>query len=320
MKKIAIVALVVLIAAAGFSFANGQTEKAFPAREVTIVVPYSPGGASDTVTRIIAKNVEPALGVPVIVTNKTGASGSIAMDYVRKSTPDGYTICYMPVESTMVKALGYTDLSPADYDFLAGAMTISAAITVRADAPWNTVQEFLDYAKANPGKVSVGNSGTGSIWHIAAASIEESQGVKFNHVPFEGAAPAIAALLGGHIDAVTVSDSEVLPTVQNGDFKILAVMGDSRSAVVPDVPTLKELGINVAVFGWGGFAVPAGTPADVRTTLEAAFKTAIESPDFAKLCQDRGMMLNYNTGAQIQKFAQEQFDFYSVLIPKLGIN
>lgn len=320
MKKIILSALIVLVIATGFSFANGQAEKSFPAREVTIVVPYSPGGASDTVTRIIAKNVEPALGVPVIVTNKTGASGSIAMDYVRKSAKDGYTICYMPVESTMVKALGYTDLSPADFDFIAGAMTISAAVTVKADAPWNTIQEFLAYAKANPGKVSVGNSGTGSIWHIAAASIEESQDVKFNHVPFEGAAPAIAALLGGHIDAVTVSDSEVLPTVQNGDFKILAVMGDKRSAVVPNVPTLKELGIKVAVFGWGGFAVPAGTPDAVKATLEAAFKTAIESDDFAKLCKERGMMLNYNTGAQIQSFAQEQFDFYSILIPKLGIN
>lgn len=320
MKKIVLAALILVVFATGFCFANGQAEKPFPAREVTIVVPYSPGGASDTVTRIIAKNLEPALGVPVIVTNKTGASGSIAMDYVRKSAKDGYTICYMPVESTMVKALGYTDLSPADFDFLAGAMTISAAVTVEADAPWNTMEEFIAHAKANPGDISVGNSGTGSIWHIAAASIEESQGVKFNHVPFEGAAPAIAALLGGHIDAVTVSDSEVLPTVQNGDFKILAVMGDKRSSAAPEIPTLKELGMNVSVFGWGGFAVPAGTPADVRSTLEAAFKSAIESPDFAKLCEERGMMLNYNNGAQIQKFAQEQFDFYSVLIPKLGIN
>ena len=318
MKKLCIV-LMLLIVTGGLMFANAQAEKSYPANEVTIVVPYSPGGASDTVTRIIAKNVEPALGVPVIVTNKTGASGSIAMDYVRKSKADGYTICYMPVESTMVSALGYTDLKPADFDFVAGAMTISAAVTVQADAPWDTIEQFMAYVKANPGKVSVGNSGTGSIWHIAAASIEEAEGVKFNHVPFEGAAPAIAALLGGHIDAVTVSDSEVQPNVENGDFKILAVMGDKRSSVVPDVPTLKESGMDVTAFGWGGFAVPAGTPDDVKAILEGAFKTAIESDDFAKLCAERGMSLNYMTGSEIQNFAQDQYELYSVLIPKLGI-
>ena len=317
-KRLSILLLIFIISA-GAVFAGGKSEKAYPAGEVTIVVPYSPGGASDTVTRIIAKNVEPELGVPVIVTNKTGASGSIAMDFVRKSAKDGYTICYMPVESTMVGALGYTDLKPADFDFVAGAMTISAAVTVKADAPWNTIDEFMAYVKANPGKVSVGNSGTGSIWHIAAASIEEAEGVKFNHVPFEGAAPAIAALMGGHIDAVTVSDSEVQPNVKNGDFKILAVMGDKRSNVVPDVPTLKESGMNVTAFGWGGFAVPTGTPADVKAILEKAFKAAIESEDFAKLCKERGMSLNYMTGAEIQSFANGQYDLYSVLIPKLGI-
>lgn len=320
MKKTLGLIMLVLVISTSFVFANGTSEKAFPSGEVTIVVPYSPGGASDTVTRIIAKNVEPELGVPVIVTNKTGASGSIAMDYVRKSTPDGYTICYMPVESTMVGALGYTDLKPADFNFIAGAMTISAAITVNADSPWNSIEELIEYAKENPGKVSVGNSGTGSIWHIAAASLEEAEGIKFNHVPFEGAAPAIAALMGNHIDVVTVSDSEVQPNVENGDFKLLAVMGDQRSPAFPDVPTLKESGIDVTAFGWGGFAVPAGTPDDVKATLEAAFKKAIESDDFAKLCAERGMTQNYMTGEEIQTFANNQYDLYSELIPKLGIN
>ncbi len=320
MKRTTFAIMLVLVFSSAFVFANAQSEAAYPDREVTIVVPYSPGGASDTVTRIIAKNVEPELGVPVIVTNKTGASGSIAMDYVRKSKADGYTICYMPVESTMVGALGYTDLKPSDFDFVAGAMTISAAVTVRADAPWDTVEEFIAYAKANPGKVSVGNSGTGSIWHIAAASLEEAEGIKFNSVPFEGAAPAIAALMGGHIDAVTVSDSEVQPNVENGDFKILAVMGDKRSPAFPDVPTLKDRGTDVTAFGWGGFAVPAGTPDDVKAVLEAAFKVSIESDEFAKLCNERGMTQNYMTGSQIQNFANDQYDLYSVLIPKLGIN
>jgi tripartite-type tricarboxylate transporter receptor subunit TctC len=121
------------------------------------------------------------------------------LEYVRNSNPDGYTIAYMPVESTMLKALGFTDLSTDDFKFIGRAMTIPAAITVRSDSKWNTLEEFIEYAKENPGEIKVGNSGTGSIWHIAAASLEQKTGCQFTHVPFDGAAPAVAALLGRNI-------------------------------------------------------------------------------------------------------------------------
>ena len=282
-------------------------------------MPYSAGGASDTVARIYASELEQSLGTSIVVSNVTGASGAIGLEQVRNSNPDGYTIAYMPVESTMLKALGFTDLSTDDFRFIGRAMTIPAAVTVRADAPWDTFEDFVNYAKEHPGEIQVGNSGTGSIWHIAAASIEKECGVQFTHVPFDGAAPAVAALLGGNIQAVTVSPSEVKNNVDSGDFKVLCVLGESRSSVVPDVPTAQELGIDITIQGWGGFAVPKDTPQAVIDILEKASETAINSDSVKKTLADRGYEHAYLSGSDMDQKASEELAYYSELIPELGI-
>lgn len=288
-------------------------------KQVSLIVPYSAGGASDTVARIYASELEQSLGTSVVVSNVTGASGAIGLEQVRNSNPDGYTIAYMPVESTMLKALGFTDLSTDDFRFIGRAMTIPAAVTVRADAPWDTFEDFINYAKEHPGEVQVGNSGTGSIWHIAAASIEKECGVEFTHVPFDGAAPAVAALLGDNIQAVTVSPSEVKNNVDSGDFKVLCVLGESRSSVVPDVPTAQELGIDITIQGWGGFAVPKDTPQAVIDILEKASETAINSDSVKKTLADRGYEHAYLSGSDMDQKASEELAYYSELIPELGI-
>ena len=257
-------------------------------KQISLIVPYSAGGASDTTARIYAAELEKALGATIVVSNVTGASGAIGLEQVRNANPDGYTMAYMPVESTMLRSLGFTDLSTDDFKFVGRAMTIPAAVTVRADAPWNTFQEFVDYAKEHPGEIQVGNSGTGSIWHIAAASIEDKCGIEFTHVPFDGAAPAVAALLGGNIQAVTVSPSEVKNNVDSGDFKVLCVLGEGRSSVVPDVQTATEMGIDITIQGWGGFAVPKDTPQEIVDILEAASETAINSDAVKELLAERG--------------------------------
>ena len=288
-------------------------------KQVSLIVPYSAGGASDTVARIYASELEQSLGTSIVVSNVTGASGAIGLEQVRNSNPDGYTIAYMPVESTMLKALGFTDLSTDDFRFIGRAMTIPAAVTVRADAPWDTFEDFVNYAKEHPGEIQVGNSGTGSIWHIAAASIEKECGVQFTHVPFDGAAPAVAALLGGNIQAVTVSPSEVKNNVDSGDFKVLCVLGESHSSVVPDVPTAQELGIDITIQGWGGFAVPKDTPQAVIDILEKASETAINSDSVKKTLADRGYEHAYLSGSDMDQKASEELAYYSELIPELGI-
>ena len=310
-------------AASGSASSGGSSSAEtvdFPGnKQVSLIVPYSAGGASDTVARIYASELEQSLGTSIVVSNVTGASGAIGLEQVRNSNPDGYTIAYMPVESTMLKALGFTDLSTDDFRFIGRAMTIPAAVTVRADAPWDTFEDFINYAKEHPGEIQVGNSGTGSIWHIAAASFEKECGVQFTHVPFDGAAPAVAALLGGNIQAVTVSPSEVKNNVDSGDFKVLCVLGESRSSVVPDVPTAQELGIDITIQGWGGFAVPKDTPQAVIDILEKASETAINSDSVKKTLADRGYEHAYLSGSDMDQKASEELAYYSELIPELGI-
>ena len=310
-------------AASGSASSGGSSSAEtvdFPGnKQVSLIVPYSAGGASDTVARIYASELEQSLGTSIVVSNVTGASGAIGLEQGRNSNPDGYTIAYMPVESTMLKALGFTDLSTDDFRFIGRAMTIPAAVTVRADAPWDTFEDFVNYAKEHPGEIQVGNSGTGSIWHIAAASIEKECGVQFTHVPFDGAAPAVAALLGGNIQAVTVSPSEVKNNVDSGDFKVLCVLGESRSSVVPDVPTAQELGIDITIQGWGGFAVPKDTPQAVIDILEKASETAINSDSVKKTLADRGYEHAYLSGSDMDQKASEELAYYSELIPELGI-
>ena len=260
-----------------------------------------------------------SIGTSIVVTNVTGASGAIGLQQVASSKPDGYTMAYMPVESTMLKALGLTDISSEDFSFVGRAMTIPAAITVPKDAPYDTFQEFVDYAKAHPGEVQVGNSGTGSIWQIAAASIEDKEGVTFTHVPFDGAAPAVAALLGHNIQAVAVSPSEVKAGVDSGDFKVLVVLGEKRSSVVPDVKTAQELGVDITIQGWGGFAVPKGTPQGVIDVLGKASETAINSQAMTDLLKSKGFEPAYLDGADMDNTASDQLAYFAELIPKLGI-
>lgn len=308
----------VLSAAVGcFALNAAVAAPKFPKKQIQIVVPYAPGGASDTVARIYGKELEKEIGKPVVIVNRTGASGAVGLESVKNSKPDGYTMSYMPVESTMISALGLSDISSDDFSFVCRIMTIPAAITVAKDAPWNTLDDFLKYAKENPGKITVGNSGPGSIWNVAAASLEKAADVKFTHVPFDGAAPAVVALLGNNISAVAVSPSEVKTNVDAGKFKVLAIIGDQHSSVVPDVKTTKEMGLDISAMGWGGFAVPKGTPAEVVNILDQASEKVAQSESLKKLLAERGFEYAYLNGKDMDAFAKAQLAQYKELIPQL---
>ena len=288
----------------------------FPEKEITLIIQAAPGGVSDAVGRAMAAAAEKILGVPIIPTNITGAAGAIAMGKLKESPPDGYTIGYVPVELAMVKALGYADISPDDFDLIMRVNIVPAALTVRSDAPYQTFEEFVEYAKEHPGEILVGTSGTGSIWHIAGLALEEAIGTKFTFVPFDGAAPSVAALMGGHIHAVTCSPTEVLSGVNAGDLKILAILGEKRSSLFPDVPTAQELGYDINVMAWGGFALPKGTPKEIYDTIASAFWEALETETFQKVMEERGIEVSPLDGPAFREFAMQQFEMYMELIPR----
>ena len=321
MKKLPLFSVLIssLALLAAGSSQQALAQGAFPQREVTIVVPFNPGGASDMTARIIAKGMESELGKPVVVVNKAGGSGGVGMSMVARSAADGYTISYIPVELVMHKALKLSDLGPDSFDYIGQTTMVPAALTVPVDAPYNTVAEFIKYAQANPGKVRVGNSGAGSIWHIAASALEINQKVKFNHIPFEGAAPAVTALMGKHIEAVTVNSGEVKAGVDAGKLKILAVMTPERDPAFPKVPTMTESGVKLEFVGWGGFAVAKGTPKPIVATLSAALKKAASTDDFKTFITSRGMIVKYRSAEEFKPFVDSQYVFFNDLLSKMEL-
>lgn len=174
----------------------------YPGKAVELVVPASAGGGTDALARAFAEIVKKHLPQPLIVNDRPGASGVVGMSDVLNGKPDGYKVSVVIAELVILPHLNLAKFTYADFQPVARLNADPSAITVRADAPWNTIEEFLAAAKAKPDEMRVGNSGNGSIWHLAAAGLEDKAGVKFNHVPYQGAAPGVVALLGGHIDAV----------------------------------------------------------------------------------------------------------------------
>ena len=317
MKKLLLI-LACFVLCSTVLFAAAQAQK-FPSKQINIVVGASPGGTSDLTARTLGKMVEADLGVPVVVTNKPGGSSAAATEYMTAQAPDGYNLMYLPVENAMIKPLGLSKIEPKDVTYICRAMTLPATVTVKSDAPWNSFKEFIDYAKANPGKVKAGNSGPGSIWHFAAVGIELSTGVTFNHVPFDGGAAAATAVMGGHVDLSPVGPGEVKPGVDGGRLKVLAIADNARCNLWPNVPCLKELGYPVEILGWGCIGGPGKMPADVLKVLETSFSKAVQSKTWADMCAQNGWANAYLNAADAQKFAEAQAKWYQEKIPTLNL-
>lgn len=300
--------------------ATGDGGSNFPEKQIELIVPASAGGGTDATARALANAVEDNLGQSVGVVNKPGGSGSVGMTEGANAKADGYTVTMAFVELTMFKHLG---LSPLTYDQFKPIGLINfdpAALTVPADAPYDTLEEFVAYAKENPGELNVGNAGTGSIWHIAAANLENAAEIELNHVPHEGAAPAVTALVGGHIDAVTVSPAEVKSQLDAGNLKTLAIMSDERSDLLPDVPTFNESGIEINTTGtWRGLTVPAETPDEVVATLEEAFMEAAQEEEFLEFMENNGLGIRMLDSQEFGEFMAENEEDYGQVIGDLGI-
>jgi tripartite-type tricarboxylate transporter receptor subunit TctC len=188
---------------------------------------------------------------------------------------------------------------------------------VRSDAPWKDVKEFLDQAKKNPGMISVGNSGAGGGVHLIALAFEKAMGVKFNHIPFSGGGPSVTALLGGHINAVSVSPPEGISQVQAGKLRIMALFSETRFDMFPNIPTCKEQGVNFAMGQWRGLAAPKGTPPAVIQKLHDAFKKGMEDAGFKKNAKDMAVNLEYMSSSELGKTMAADHEFYGKLVKEI---
>ncbi|MBW2037529.1 MAG: tripartite tricarboxylate transporter substrate binding protein [Deltaproteobacteria bacterium] len=293
---------------------------AYPDREVTLIVTYSPGGGTDRLGRILAKLVEKHLGKPMVVMNKTGAGGAVGYQFASRAKPDGYT-CVVTVASQLTnEALGRKELSMSYFDPVIRVNLTPGAITIRADAPYKTLNEFINYMRKNPGKVKLGGSAPGSTWHFNALQLSNLANVKIKYIPYTGgASPAIMACLGGHIDGLTVSMAEVAPQVDAGKFRILCINSDERSPKYPNVPTSKELGYPLVIGAVRGIGVPKNTPENIKKKLHDAFYAVMQETEFKEFMEKNGFGIGYLNGADYDAYNKKMLKIYSELAKKVGL-
>jgi tripartite-type tricarboxylate transporter receptor subunit TctC len=261
--------------------------------------------------------MEKEMGVPVVCENKPGAAGALAFSFVTRRQPDGYTIGHGPVEIAMVRTLGFADVGPDDMELLCLVSKAQPALAVNVDAPWRSLQEFVAAVRQRPAYYVMGNSGTGSIWHVNALLLERETGLKLVHCPFGGSSGALTALLGGHVDAVVAGVGEVGPHVEAKRLRVLATLGEERSKVFPGTPSVTELGYAPGASAWSGFFGPKGMEPGRRERLVAAIRVASESPDFRRVCAERGMEPIFLDSRQFREFALSQARFFGETIPEL---
>lgn len=270
-----------LLAAGVHGSFSAVRAQAFPDRPVHILVGFAPGGAADTIARTLSQALAAQTGQPFIVENRPGAGGSLALEAALRAPPDGYTIAAgglnNPINATLSRNIGF-DLA-RDFSMLTLTAAVPNILVVHPSVPVTNVRELIDYVKANPGKVNYASSGAGSTIHLSGELFNSMAGVKMNHVPYKGSGPAMADLLGGHVQAMFDNAPSALPHVRSGKLRALAVTTASRSPSAPDIPTMAEAGLpGFEVTSWFSVYVPARVPRDVALKLNAEFVRALESP------------------------------------------
>ncbi len=293
-------------------------EGPYPAREIRLVVHASPGGISDAVSRHVSRGLQERLGVPVVAENRVGAAGSLALSFVARSQADGYTIGYAPVDMTIIPHLGYSRVSLGDFEYLTLHTRAPAALAVPASAGWTSVDDFI--AAGRERQINMGTSGSGSIWHLAGLALSRAIDVPLTYVPFSGSGQAVTALLGGHVHAVVAAPFEVDAHVRAGVLRVLAVMADERSPLLPDVPTFSSLGYpDLTIDAWGGFLAPRGLAPDRRERLLQALTDVLASDEFARFARERGLEVEVRKGEAFEQFVQQESERFGHLVAQAGL-
>lgn len=299
---------------------------AWPERQITIVVPFPPGGSTDTLARAIAPKMQEQLGQNVIVDNKAGATGTIGAGQVTRSAPDGYTVLVtslgpLVIAPHLIKTMPYDALK--DFDLITVAVQAPNVLVVPASSPLKTVDDVIAASKKDPGKMTLASSGNGSSDHLTAELFWLQTGTTGTHVPYKGGAPAVQDLLGGQVDGSFQNVNAVMQHIKAGKLRAIAVTGDRRSAVLPDVPTLAESGVKgVDVYSWQAVAGPKGLPAEVKGKLHSAVVAALNDPQVRKQFEAVGFEVVANTPEQFARFQQAEHARWKNVIEtrKISVN
>jgi tripartite-type tricarboxylate transporter receptor subunit TctC len=308
---------------AGLSGLPVLAQDAYPSRPINMVVPFPPGGVADAVGRPVAEAMGRALGQSMVVENRGGAGGGIGMAQVAKAKADGYSVL-MALSSLVVlpeadKILKRNPMFTLEQLKPIARFTADpTALVVRADSPWKTYAEFMAHVKAKPGAVTFGSSGNYGTMHVPMEQLKAATGSFMLHVPYTGAGPAVMALLAGQVDALSTGPSSVMQHVRAGKLRVLAHWGEGRLAVLPEVPSFKELGVPISYSQWAGLFVPAGTPEAVVSKLRQAAKMAAEDARARQSLAAAGTSFQYQDAPEFERFVQADAKAMTALVQRIG--
>lgn len=273
-----------------------HSEEKYPTKPITLIVPFSAGGGSDLTARAMEKLAIKYLGQPIVVVNKLGGGGTIGWNEIAGANPDGYTLCIANVGvilQPLYSATRYHYLTALEP--IAQIVSVPIVVAVKADQPWDNINQLLQYAKANPGEIKFGHAGLGTEYHVAGEMLARNAGIQMEQVPFQGGSEALASLLGGHIQLLFTAPAAVKEHVKAGRVKVLGVVSEKRcnDPLFIGVPTLKEQGVNVVFSAWNGLVAPKGLSSEVKAKLEEGFRGIITDPEFVTRMQEMGMEPDY---------------------------
>ena len=306
-------ALTLGIAAAGSAFAQ-----AWPAKPVTLLVPFPPGGSTDMIARTLAPKLQEKLGGTFIVQNTGGAGGTVGAAAAKRAAPDGYTILVSSlgpfvIGPHLLKNIGYDPLK--DFDYLMVAVQAPNVLTVPASSPHKSLADVLAFHRAQPGKMSFASAGNGTSDHLTAELFWQQTGTTGLHIPYKGGAPAMSDLLGGQVDATFMNINTGIANIKAGKLRALAITSARRSPLLPDVPTMDESGVKgVTVYSWQGFAAPKGLPGDIRTKLHDALVAGLNDPQVKPKLLELGFEIVGNTPEQFGRFQASEYARWKQLI------
>jgi tripartite-type tricarboxylate transporter receptor subunit TctC len=316
-KRLFAAVLLAVVASAGFAQDN------YPSRAITMIVPFPPGGVADIVGRPLAATMEKTLKQPVVVVNREGAGGAIGMAAAAKAAPDGYTILMglssisiFPVSDRIngkVPAYEMNELAP-----IALVTADPTVLVVRADSPYKTLKDFVDAAKANPGKINYSSSGVYGTLHVSMEIFANAAGIKLFHIPYKGGGPAVTALLGGQVEALASGPAAAIGQIRGGKMRALASWSTERLALLPEIPTFKELGYDAEFYIWSGVFVPASTPSQISNKLREAVRTAANSPEFKSAMEKVSTPVSYLDAPDFKKYWEHDAARLKAALEKIG--
>lgn len=319
-KKLLGIGLTLVFFLAIATLVGASAQEKFPTKPITLVVPWAAGGGQDGSARAIAPHVGKFIGQPVVIVNKPGAATATGHRFVQESKPDGYTLVQTTVPINTLEYLQPSaGVSYKKFEPIVFYSYTPAALLLKSDAPWKTLKEVIDYAKANPGKLRIANTAHGGIWHFSAIALEKEAGLKITHLSTKGSADAVPAVLGGHVDALISGPGDVLHLVKGGKLKMVAIAEPERSKYAPDVPTFKEFGLDIVMYSYYSWLGPKGIPEEKVNFICDAVKKAADMKGYREYCENQGVSVALKGPKEFTKFLDAEDKKYKKLIEESGI-